>query len=169
MLAAIDFKRWIDDHRHLLKPPVGNAQVWADRDFIVTVVGGPNRRLDWHDDPFEEFFHQLEGDMVLRVMEAGAPRDVPIAAGGILLLPPHVRHSPQRPMPGSVGLVIERTRPAGVLDGFEWYCLACNALLHRAELHVNSLVDDLPPVFDAFHRSIELRSCKSCGALHPGK
>lgn len=169
MLAAIDFRRWIGEHRHLLKPPVGNAQIWRDADFIVTVVGGPNRRLDWHDDPYEEFFHQIEGDMTLRVIEDGAPRDVPIRAGDILLLPPHVRHSPQRPVPGSVGLVIERTRPAGVVDGFEWYCLACNALLHRVEVHVKSLVDDLPPLFDAFHAAVEKRTCSRCGAVHPGR
>ncbi|MEO1576185.1 MAG: 3-hydroxyanthranilate 3,4-dioxygenase, partial [Pseudomonadota bacterium] len=60
--SPLNFKQWIEEHRHLLKPPVGNRQVWADTDFMVTVVGGPNERLDYHDDPTEEFFYQLEGD-----------------------------------------------------------------------------------------------------------
>ena len=38
----------------------------------------------------QEYFHQLEGDMVLRVMQDGRPRDVPIREGEVLLLPPRV-------------------------------------------------------------------------------
>ena len=160
---------WIEEHRHLLQPPVGNAQIWPGRDFIVTVVGGPNARTDYHDDPLEEFFYQLRGDMTLRLMEDGRPRDLPIREGEIFLLPPHLRHSPQRPIPGSIGLVIERHRPAGMLDGFEWYCLVCSARVHRVEVQLQSLVDDLPPLFDDFYGSQAKRRCRSCGAVHPGR
>ena len=168
-MRAINLQRWIEEHRDLLKPPVGNAQIWRDADFIVTVVGGPNARTDYHDDPYEEFFYQLKGNMRLGVMENGKPAEIPIDEGGIFLLPPHVRHSPQRPEPGSVGLVIERTRPAGVKDGFEWYCPSCHALVHRVEVQLRSIVDDLPPLFERFYGSAELRTCKSCGTTHPGK
>ena len=169
MLAAFNLQKWIDEHRDVLKPPVGNAQIFADTDFIVTVVGGPNQRTDYHDDPLEEFFYQLKGNMVLRLFESGRPRDMPIREGDIFLLPPHVRHSPQRPEPGSVGLVIERTRPQGALDGFEWYCLSCNGLVHRVEVQLKSIVRDLPPLFERFYASPELRKCRACGAVHPGK
>ena len=168
MLAPIDLRRWIDDHRHLLRPPVGNARIWRDRDFIVMVVGGPNRRLDFHDDPHEELFHQIEGAMTLRVMEDGRPRDVEIRAGEMLLLPAHVRHSPQRPA-GTVGIVVERTRAAGVRDGFEWFCPACHARLHRVDVQVADIERDLPPLFAAFHDSLALRTCRACGEVHPGK
>ena len=168
-MRAINLQRWIEEHRALLKPPVGNAQIWRDADFIVTVVGGPNQRTDFHDDPYEEFFYQLKGNMRLRVIEDGKPGEIAIDEGGIFLLPPHVRHSPQRPEPGSVGLVIERTRPAGVIDGFEWYCPACHALVHRVEVQLRSIVDDLPPLFNAFYASPDLRTCKACGTMHPGK
>jgi len=164
----LDFRQWIDAHRDLLRPPVGNAQIWQDTDFIVTVVGGPNRRTDFHDDPLEEFFYQIKGDMVLRIREDGRPRDLPIGEGGIFLLPPHVRHSPQRP-DGSIGLVIERQRPAGVIDGFEWYCPECHALLHRVEIQLEDIVRDLPPLFDAFYADEAKRRCVQCGTLHPGK
>ena len=103
-LAAFNFSRWIDEHAHLLKPPVGNQLVFREaEDLIVQVVGGPNARTDYHDDPYEEFFYQLRGDIVLKVIEDGRPRDIPMREGEILLLPGHVRHSPQRPQPGSVG------------------------------------------------------------------
>jgi len=169
-LAAFNFSKWIDEHAHLLKPPVGNQLVFREADdLIVQVVGGPNARTDYHDDPYEEFFYQLRGNMVLKVIEEAAARDVPIREGEILLLPAHVRHSPQRPEAGSVGLVVEKIRPAGVADGFEWYCAHCNALLQRVEVEVRNIVKDLPLLFDAFYASMEQRTCRSCGRLHPGR
>lgn len=168
-LGAFNLDRWIDEHKDLLKPPVGNATVYRDTDFIIMLVGGPNQRTDYHDDPYEEFFHQLRGNMVLHVIEDGRPREVPIREGEVLLLPPHMRHSPQRPEPGSVGLVVERSRPVGLHDGFEWYCLECHALLHRVEVQVADIVKDLPPLFEGFYDDPGLRTCRACGAVHPGR
>jgi 3-hydroxyanthranilate 3,4-dioxygenase len=159
---------WIDEHRDLLKPPVGNAQIYADSDFMVTVVGGPNQRTDYHDDPSEELFFQIQGDMVLRIWENGGPRDVPIREGEMLLLPPHVRHSPQRPIAGSIGLVVESQRHDGAKDAFEWYCPRCSSLIHRAEVLLKSIVDDLPPVFASFY-NIETNHTCTCGWVHPGR
>ena len=102
-----NFARWIDEHSHLLKPPVGNKLVFEDAGMVVMVVGGPNQRVDFHDDPVEEFFYQLKGDMVLKIAENGKIYDVPVREGEVFLLPAHLRHSPQRPIAGSVGLVVE--------------------------------------------------------------
>ena len=168
-LAAFNFQDWIDEHQHLLKPPVGNKQIWENTDMMVTVVGGPNQRTDFHDDPVEEFFYQLKGDMVLKVIEDGKIRDLFIKEGDIFFLPPHVRHSPQRPMAGSIGLVIEPKRPEGQKDAFEWYCFECDALVHRSEVQLKSIVDDLPKVYQGFYQDEEARTCPNCGALHPGK
>jgi len=168
-LAAFNFSAWIDRHGHLLKPPVGNQVVFAEAgDLIVQVVGGPNARTDYHDDPYEEFFFQLRGDMVLRVMEEGRPRELPIREGEILLLPGGVRHSPQRPA-GTVGLVVEKIRPRDVDDGFEWYCPSCHALVHRVTVNVQNIVADLPPLFAGFYASEKKRTCPKCGSVHPGK
>ncbi len=169
MFPPIDFPRWIEENQHLLKPPVGNQQIWADTDFIVTVVGGPNQRTDFHDDPYEEFFYQFKGNAYLNTMEGGKPGRVELKEGAIFLLPPHVRHSPQRPEAGSLCFVIERSRPEGVLDGFEWYCLACHARVHRIEVQLKSIVRDLPPLYDAFYADTTARTCPQCGTLHPGK
>jgi 3-hydroxyanthranilate 3,4-dioxygenase len=169
-LRAFNFQAWIDENKEKFKPPVGNAQVWEDGELMVTVVGGPNQRYDYHDDPTEEFFYQLKGDISLRLMEAPGrpPLEVPIKEGEIFLLPKHMRHSPQRGA-NTIGVVIEIPRPEGALDAFEWYCQNCHQLLHRAEVKINSIVHDLPPVFQKFYGSDDLRKCAHCGAVHPSK
>src|SRR5271154_3887909 len=149
-LTPLNFKKWIDEHRSMLKPPVGNQQIWQDREFMVTVVGGPNSRTDYHINEGEEFFQQLEGDIVLRVLEQGKPVDIPIREGEIFLLPPKVPHSPQRPA-GTVGLVLERRRLAHELDTFAWFCPDCHSKLYSESFHLDDLVTQLPPVFDRFY------------------
>lgn len=166
----LNFQRWIADHADRLRPPVGNQQVWADTDLIVTVVGGPNQRTDFHDDPLEEFFYQLTGTASLLIVDRGRIERIPLNEGDIFLLPGHIRHSPQRPEPGSRCLVIERTRPEGSIDGFEWYCARCAARVHRSEIQLRSIVTDLPRVFDAFYEGDdESRRCASCGTVHAGR
>ena len=169
-LKAFNFQAWIDANKEKFKPPVGNAQVWEDGEMMVTVVGGPNQRRDYHDDPTEEFFYQLKGNISLRIMEnpGKPPIDIPIKEGEIFLLPKHMRHSPQR-QADTIGVVVEMPRPDGVLDGFEWYCQTCHRLLHRAEVKLKSIVRDLPPLFEQFYSNENLRKCKHCGAVHPGK
>jgi 3-hydroxyanthranilate 3,4-dioxygenase len=166
-LRALNLHRWVDEHRHLLKPPVGNKLIYRDSEFMVMAVGGPNSRRDFHVDPAEEFFHQLEGDMVLRVYEGGAIRELPIRAGEILLLPAHVPHSPQRPA-HSVGLVIERARRPGERDGLQWYCEHCGALLYEEYLELKDIETQFPPVFDRYYSTLEHRRCRRCGTLAPG-
>ena len=165
-LHPLNLQRWVDEHRHLLKPPVGNKLIYQDSEFIVMAVGGPNSRRDFHVDPGEEFFQQLEGEMTLRVVEDGRIRDLPIRAGEILLLPAGVPHSPQRPA-GGVGLVIERQRRPGELDGLQWYCEACQALLYQEQLELTDIETQFPPVFDRFFSSLERRTCKHCGTVCP--
>jgi 3-hydroxyanthranilate 3,4-dioxygenase len=169
-LKAFNLQGWINENRDKLKPPVGNAQVWEDGEFMITVVGGPNQRRDYHDDPTEEFFYQLKGNIVLRLIEEPGkpPKDVVVKEGDVFLLPKHVRHSPQRPA-GTIGLVIEMPRPEGAMDAFEWYCSNCHGLVHRAELRLKSIVRDLPPIFEKFYGSVEERRCKNCGTAHPGR
>jgi 3-hydroxyanthranilate 3,4-dioxygenase len=163
-LTAFNLKRWIDEHRHLLKPPVGNKQVFEDAELIVMVVGGPNSRKDYHDDPGEEFFYQLEGDMLLRTMQDGRRVDIPIREGEVLLLPAHVPHSPRR-YAATVGLVVERRRESGEQDGFLWFCERCDAPLHAEYLPVTNIETQLPPVFERFWASAERRTCRVCGTV----
>ncbi len=170
MKKPFNFNRWIDENQHLLKPPVGNKALFETGDgMVVMIVGGPNQRVDFHDDPVEEFFYQLRGEMMLKVHDRGKIEDVVIRAGDVFLLPPHIRHSPQRPQEGSVGLVVEGTRREEDIDGFEWFCFGCQGLVHRVETGVKDIVKDLPPLFAAFYGSEKARTCPHCGTLHPGK
>jgi len=137
-LSAFNFRQWIDEHRDDLRPPVCNRQIFDDTEFIVMVVGGPNSRDDYHYDEGEEFFYQLEGDMLLRTIQDGQRADIPIREGDIFLLPPRVPHSPQR-YADTVGLVIERKRQPEELDGFMWYCNNCDEKLYEEFLHVNDI------------------------------
>ena len=163
MLPPINFKNWIDKNRHLLKPPVGNQVVYEDTEFIIMVVGGPNTRKDYHIDEGEEFFYQLEGRMVLRIIENKKPKDININEGEIFLLPPKVPHSPQR-FENTVGLVIERKRRKDELDAFQWYCDACHTLLYEYFFPLTNIVTQLPPIFDGFWNDDDARTCKFCSA-----
>jgi 3-hydroxyanthranilate 3,4-dioxygenase len=170
-LSAFNLKTWIDEHRHLLKPPVGNAVIWKDSEFQVMIVGGPNRRNDFHIDPGEELFYQIEGDIILRIVEDGTPRDVPIREGEILLLPAGVPHSPQR-RAKTVGMVVERARRPEEKDAFRWYCEGCGAVLHEATLHVSDLATQLKPILENFAGNQKLRTCARCRSVlqpPPGK
>ncbi len=159
----INFKRWIDENRNLLKPPVGNQVVYEDTEFIIMVVGGPNARKDFHYNEGEEFFYQIEGDMQLPIIEDGQVRTIDIKEGEIFLLPPKVPHSPQRGA-NTIGLVIERQRTEEELDACIWYCdnKECNNELYRSDFHLGNIVEQLPKLMQAFYDDEALRTCNKC-------
>tara|TARA_Y100000996_G_scaffold158005_1_gene121878 strand:- start:151 stop:657 length:507 start_codon:yes stop_codon:yes gene_type:complete len=161
MLPPIDFKDWIERNRNLLKPPVCNKVVYEDTEFIIMVVGGPNTRKDFHVDEGEEFFYQIEGDMVLNIFKNNKIENIRIKEGNIFLLPPRVPHSPQR-FENTVGLVIERKRRDNELDGFQWYCDSCNHLLYEKFFKLENIETQLPIIFEKFWSNDEARTCNNC-------
>jgi 3-hydroxyanthranilate 3,4-dioxygenase len=164
ILNPINFKEWIDNNRHLLKPPVGNATVYEDTEFIVMVVGGPNSRKDYHYNEGEEFFYQIEGNIDVKIIDEGVMKTIHIKEGDIFLLPPRVPHSPQRKA-NTVGLVMERKRRDGELDGFLWFCEQCHEKLYEEYVPLTNIVTQMPPIFQRFYGSLEHRTCKSCGSV----
>jgi 3-hydroxyanthranilate 3,4-dioxygenase len=159
-------KQWIADNRDLLKPPVGNKNLYADAgDYIVMVVGGPNARKDFHFNETEELFYQLEGDIKVTIQEDGKAVEIPIREGEMFLLPSRVPHQPARPA-NTVGLVIECKREdPNMLDGLQWYCEKCNHLLHEYRFHLDNIEKDFLPRFREFYGSKEFRTCKKCGTV----
>lgn len=166
IMPPIDLKRWVDEHRDLLKPPVGNKMVWQDSEFLVMVVGGPNQRKDFHVEDGEEFFYQIEGDISVRIIEDGKVRDVPIREGEMFLLPAGVPHSPQRPA-NTVGLVIERRRQEAEHDHLRWFCENCGAELYDASFQLVDLGKQLKPIIERFYADEKLRTCARCGTVMP--
>lgn len=163
-LSPLNLKAWVDEHRDLLKPPVGNKMVWQDSEFLVMVVGGPNQRKDFHIEEGEEFFYQIEGDITVRIIEDEKPRDVQIKEGEMFLLPARIPHSPQRPA-GTVGMVIERQRKLGERDHLRWYCEKCGEVLHDADFQLEDLGKQLKPIIQDFYANEALRTCKHCGTV----
>jgi len=164
LILPFNLMQWIEDNRASLRPPVCNKQIFAGSEFIVMIVGGPNARKDFHHDVAPELFYQLEGDMVLEVIDGGRRRAIDIREGDLFMLPPGMPHSPQR-FADTVGLVVERQRKPDELDGFSWYCENCDNKLHEVHLHVSDIVRDLPPVFERFHADIDARTCNACGSV----
>ena len=171
-LKAFNFENWLEQNEHLLKPPVGNKLLHDETGMIVMIVGGPNTRVDFHDDPVEEWFFQYRGDMMLKIADDDGIHDVPIREGEVFFLPPHTIHAPQRPQQGSVGIVVESPRMFGMKEGFEWYCFECEKRVHRVDVALtdaSGIVTALPKIYEAFHQDEAARTCANCGTLHPGK
>jgi 3-hydroxyanthranilate 3,4-dioxygenase len=161
----INFKKWIEENRHLLKPPIGNQVIYqGNDDFIVMVVGGPNSRKDFHYDAGEEFFYQIEGDITLKVVDEGEVKEVQIKEGEMFLLPARMPHSPRRPA-NTIGLVFERYRRAGEKDGFIWHCENCGNKLYEEFAEITDIVNQLPPIMERFWSNPEHTKCKKCGTV----
>jgi 3-hydroxyanthranilate 3,4-dioxygenase len=163
LLPAINLKQWVDDNRHLLKPPVGNKAIVHD-DYIVMIVGGPNSRKDYHINHTPEFFYQIEGDIVVKIIHDGEQRDIHIREGEIFYLPASIPHSPQRG-PNTIGMVIEQKRPEGVEDALAWFCEKCHNELYQEPFELKNIEVDLPVIFDHFYSDEEKRTCAKCGAV----
>ncbi len=161
---------WVDDHRDQLKPPVCNAAIFPDGNYIINMVGGGNQRTDFHDNPTEEIFYQLRGEAFLIVWDRGRFERIDLKEGDIFLQPPHLIHSPQRPDPDGLCLLIELPRPQGRHDSLQWYYAHCGTEVWKASKQLESLVDDLPKVYGQFYAlKDEERVCPGCGTQHPGK
>ena len=164
MLAPFNLQKWIDDNRELLKPPVGNKNLYVEAgDFIVMIVGGPNARKDYHYNEGEELFYQIEGDATVRIQENGKAHDIVIREGEIFLLPSKIPHSPMRGA-NTVGLVVERVRKGtDLMDGLLWFCDKCNHQLHEYKFPLVDIENDFQSRFREFYASQELRTCNQCG------
>lgn len=163
--APFNLHQWIEDNRDLLKPPVGNKNLYVEAgDFIVMIVGGPNARKDYHYNETEELFYQLKGNIIVKVQDQGKAVEIPINEGEMFLLPAKVPHSPIR-SEGSVGLVIERKREKNDKDGLMWFSDTANALLYEEYFHLTNIEKDFLPVFKRFYSNEKLRTCPVTGEV----
>ena len=158
--------KWIDENRNLLKPPVGNRNLYKESgDYIVMIVAGPNARKDYHYNETEELFYQIEGSIKVIIQEDGQRKEMELHAGDMYLHPAKVPHSPVR-SEGSIGLVIERKRKGlGLKDGLLWHCDNCNHKLYEVHFELHDIEKDFLAHFKHFYASEELRTCDNCGTV----
>lgn len=164
MLLPFNLHAWIEENRDLLKPPVGNKNLYKEAgDFIVMIVGGPNARKDYHYNESEELFYQIEGDITVKVQLDGKSQAIQIKEGELFLLPANTPHNPIRPA-NTVGLVIEKVRKGtDLMDGLMWFCEKCNHELKSYRFPLSNIENDFLPRFREFYASEEARTCKACG------
>ena len=161
-----NLNKWVEENRDLLKPPVGNKNLYVDaEDYIVMIVAGPNARKDYHYNETEELFYQLEGNIEVIIQEDGVRKVMPLGPGDMYLHPPKVPHSPNRGE-GSIGLVVERKRAGkGYTDGLLWFCDNCNNKLHDVYFELHDVEKDFLPHFKDYFDSEERRTCSNCGTV----
>lgn len=161
--SPFNLNSWIEQNRELLKPPVGNKNLFVESgDYIIMIVGGPNARKDYHLNESEELFYQLEGDIIVKIQEDGKSKDIHIKEGDMFLLPAGIPHSPIRGE-NTVGLVIELNRKEKMQDGLLWFCDKCNHKLHEFTFPLKNIEKDFIGRFKEFYASKELRTCEKCG------
>ncbi len=158
----VNLRKWVDEHRDELKPPVGNKYLYDGHDFFVMVIGGPNARNDFHVTNSEEFFYQLKGDIVVRIREGDEIKDVPVREGETFFIPGGVPHSPTRP-PGTVGVVVERRRPPGETEHLQFYCENCGELVYDKEFDCKDIVEHFKQSMEEFWAHSGLSTCQNCG------
>ena len=157
--------QWIDENQDLLKPPIGNKNLYVESgDYIVMIVGGPNARKDYHYNETEELFFQIKGDIIVKTQQKGQLVEYEINEGEMFLLPAKIPHSPIRPA-GSVGLVIERKREKDHKDGLLWFSESANHLLYEEYFHLTNVEKVFLPVFKKFYNNEKLRTCPITGEL----
>jgi 3-hydroxyanthranilate 3,4-dioxygenase len=160
-MPPVNLRKWVEEHRSELKPPVSNKYLYDGQDFFVMVIGGPNARNDFHVTESEEYFFQLQGDIVVRIREGDEIKDVVVREGETFFIPGGVPHSPTRP-PNTIGVVVERRRPPGETEHLQFYCENCHKLVHDLEFDCKDIVEHFSQAMKAFWADEKLSTC-SCG------
>lgn len=164
---AFDLRRWVEDRAHQFAPPVGNLEIWRGNDQLTFMISmGPNARNDFHINPSEEIFYQIQGSIRVDWRTAdGSVKSVAVGSGEVLRLPAMVPHCPLRPA-GTWGIVIQRARLEGEEDGIRWYCPSCGGAVHEAWFGMHDIGAQVKDVLAEFNGDMALRTCKSCGHVH---
>ncbi len=167
VLVPLPLLRWIEEHHDDFSGPVSNRVLWPDSDFIFMVVRGANARNDFHIDPGDEIFYQIEGTIRVDIIDdAGQIVPQMVQAGELFLVPAGVPHAPMRPA-GSWGVVIERQRREDEMDQVLWICDNCGADVHRATFHLSNIETELRELLEGFASDEALRTCAVCGTVKP--
>lgn len=161
--VPLNIPKWLENNSHLLQPPINNHCVYNE-DMIVMIVGGPNSRTDYHINETPEWFYQLKGAMLLKVVDDGKFKDIIIEEGCMFLLPANVPHNPVR-FANTVGIVLEQKRSEGSLDRLRWYCENCKNIVNEESFHCTDLGTQIKKAVTQFKENEELRICSHCNVM----
>ena len=165
--GPLDLVQWIAANAAAFKPPVSNKVVFPGSELIFMVVHGPNARNDFHINPGDEIFYQLEGTIAVDVHhDDGRIERRLVAAGEVMLVPGGVAHSPRRPR-DTWGVVIERQRRPDEIDQIVWFCEKCGNELRRAPFPLSDIETELAPIIHAFNADDKARKCARCSTVLP--
>ena len=165
--VPIGLRAWISANVAAFQPPVGNKVVFAESEFIFMVVRGPNARNDFHINPGDEIFYQIDGTIAVDIrLDGGAIERRQVGPGDVLLVPARTPHSPHRPE-GSWGVVIERQRSSYERDRLVWYCPACGSVLHEITFVLADIEIELARAIAGVNDDIARRTCRDCGTTLP--
>ena len=166
-LGPLDLARWIDANAAAFRPPVANKVVFPGSELIFMVIHGPNARNDFHVNPGDEIFYQLEGTIAVDVRDDnGRIERRLVNTGDVMLVPAGVAHSPRRPA-GTWGVVIERERRPDEIDQIVWYCEKCGHELHRASFALSDIETELTTIIHDFDADAGAHRCARCGSVLP--
>jgi 3-hydroxyanthranilate 3,4-dioxygenase len=135
---------------------------------MVTVVGGPNARTDYHINPTRSSSSSSKAPSRCGCSTRASRTTSRSSEGSIYLLPANVPHAPMRG-PDTVGIIVERIRKGDHLDTHRWYCESLQRRAVRADAKIELLERDMPPIFEAYYGSADNQVCKTCGHVNPGR
>ncbi|KAH8797750.1 3-hydroxyanthranilic acid dioxygenase [Xylogone sp. PMI_703] len=169
----ISLASWLDENRDRLRPPVGNMSIFTGNDLFLQAIAGPNARNDYHINETEEWFYQLKGKLLLKIVENNDEfRDVEINEGEMFLLPGNTPHSPIREQ-HTIGLVMERQRKAKSIDRLRWYCPNASAhqnkpfIIREESFFCEDIAQNLKAIIEDWQTNEESRVCRVCGTVAP--
>jgi 3-hydroxyanthranilate 3,4-dioxygenase len=165
-LSTYHLRHWVAENQSYFNPPFRtNKLLVHHKDFLVMILRGPNTRLDFHIQPGDEFFYQVEGEMELVLKPEGERRQsVRIKEGEIFVLPGGMPHSPRR-FENTWGLVIERKRRQEEKEEFAWFCEKCDDLVLSRVVNQGDIPSQVAAVYSEFNGDEKIRTCKSCGYI----
>ncbi|KAJ5709386.1 3-hydroxyanthranilate 3-4-dioxygenase, partial [Penicillium malachiteum] len=180
--SPFSLSTWISNNAEKLKPPVNNSCLYSGKDFILMAVGGPNTRNDYHSklssgytagSKCNEWFFQIKGDMLLKVVEGMTNfREIIIKEGEMFLLPANTPHSPRRSR-DTIGLVMERTRPPKSTDRIRWYCenkyahKGAPVIIREEAFYCEDIEGQLKGIIEDWMGNEKGRECGVCGQIAP--
>jgi 3-hydroxyanthranilate 3,4-dioxygenase len=142
--------------------------LWQEPETLAFVARGRPYRSEFHINPADEVMLMLRGEMRLHYRNVDGSEAVSvISEGSIIYTPGGIPHSPRFP-PDAFALILERKRVADEIDRFQWYCPACDALVHEEPFTVaDYALDPVSAAYARFFDSVQSRTCDACAHVTP--